>query len=126
MANEKLYNFLADAECDVWARERDQEPIEFNWGNVCDVDAIKRDDSYFNTPLYQLSKKKGIVSARWVVNCPVHGIHNQVIVFSDQPNRIADKCNDCISAELKRVDALRFQRRLAYRRERKNAQKGLF
>lgn len=120
MEQERTYNFLEEYEVDKWADKHMQDPIVFNWGNVCEVEPIEKDPAFFDTPLYEMAKKRGMVVERWLVRCPIHGERKQAIVFDNPPNRIADKCDKCITAELNRVENLRCLRMIAWKKEMAN------
>lgn len=107
---EKPSNYLEPYLVDSWARSRGKEPIEFDWGNVCDVTAVELDKAWATNPLKLAAEKRGKKYNRALVFCPNprHGYFKQV--FPDPPLEHSYKCNECITDEMNRIFSLRVRR----------------
>lgn len=107
---EVLYNYLKPYEIDKWARDRMEDPIEFDWGRVSELDAIETDEKWFDSPMCKASLAKGYRYQKVLVVCPnpEHGTFNTIM--NDPPNERDLKCPHCITKEMNRILSLRYLR----------------
>ena len=113
---EKVYNYLEALETDKWARERMEEPIEFDWNRISTVKRLEIDESWDSSRLAldSLKRKEGYM--RVVVQCPnpKHNIFK--MVMHENPTERELKCPCCITEEMDRILSLRFIRDMKARK----------
>ena len=106
---EKPYNYLEEYLTDGYADITGEQPIVFDWSNVCTVEPIE-EVPFVHPEKAEASRKRGmpVLKAHVVCPNPRHGHFNQVM--KDPPNDRDFKCYHCITEEIDRVIGLRAAR----------------
>ena len=103
--------YLHDYLVDKWARDRMEDPIEFDWGRVSYLHEIEVDEEWDKTPLALHAKEKGFNFVMVVCECPnpEHGIMKHIM--NVPPSDFDKHCPKCIDREMLRIMQLRLDRK---------------
>jgi len=107
---QKKVGFLDEYKTDRYAEIRGLDPIVFDMSRVCNVTPQEEIIDWPESPMGRLAKRIGLKVHKYIVNCP-NPRHNMfTMLLPDYPREWSYRCPHCITAEIQRIDMLRFRR----------------